>query len=57
MYIKDIDCTKDTPVVLGNVDQPIYGKGFRIRPKVEGKTVSILRKYTCRNYCHWKNMT
>lgn len=37
MYIKDIDCTKDTPVVLGNVDQPIYGKGIRIRPKVEGR--------------------
>ena len=37
MFIKDIDCTKDTPVILGRPDKPIYGKGMRIRPKVDGR--------------------
>ena len=37
MYIKDIDCTKETPVVLGSPDTPIYGKGIRIRPGVDGR--------------------
>lgn len=37
MYIKDIECTKDTPVILGCVDTPVYGKGRRIKPKVKGR--------------------
>lgn len=37
MFIKDIDCTKDTPVVLGRPDSPIYGKGVRIKPRVDGR--------------------
>lgn len=37
MFIKDIDCTKDTPVVLGKPDNPIYGKGIRIKPRVDGR--------------------
>ena len=37
MFIKDIDCTKDTPVVLGRADRPVYGKGIRITPRIEGR--------------------
>ena len=37
MFIKDIDCTKDTPVVLGRPDMSIYGKGVRIKPGVDGR--------------------
>ena len=33
-YIKDSDCTKDTPVVHGKPDTPIYGMGVRIKPRV-----------------------
>lgn len=31
-YIKDLDCTKDTPVIYGHEDAPIYGQGIRIKP-------------------------
>lgn len=27
-FIKDADCTKETPVRLGVPDAPIYGKGM-----------------------------
>ncbi|MCI9500653.1 MAG: phosphoadenosine phosphosulfate reductase family protein [Hungatella sp.] len=37
MFVKDKDCTKDTPVGLGRADSPIYGKGVRIRPGVDGR--------------------
>ena len=36
-YIKDSDCTKDTPVVHGKPDTPIYGMGARIKPRVPGR--------------------
>lgn len=36
-FIKDMDCTVDTPVVLGNQDTPVYGTGKRIKPRVEGR--------------------
>ena len=36
-YIKDSDCTKDTPVVHGKPDTPIYGTGARIKPRVPGR--------------------
>ena len=36
-FIKDADCTKDTPVVKGKPDTPIYGQGIGIRPSVLGR--------------------
>lgn len=35
--LKDSECTKDTPVVYGKQDLPMYGKGFRIKPKIPGR--------------------
>lgn len=35
--LKDRDCTIDTPVTLGKQDDPIYGKGIRIRPRIDGR--------------------
>lgn len=37
-YIKDGDCTKDTPVIRGKKDIPIYGTGKRIAPRMQGRT-------------------
>ena len=57
-YIKDSDCTKDTPVVHGKPDTPIYGMGARISQEFRGdKTPSISRAYTLTVYCLWKNTT
>lgn len=39
-FIKDADCTKDTPVRLGVPDAPIYGKGIKLKPRVDGRTDS-----------------
>ena len=39
-YIKDIDCTKDTPVILGIKDKPVYGTGYKVQPKVKGRVDS-----------------
>lgn len=36
-FIRDADCTKDTPVIYGKPDVPIYGTGKRIRPRVPGR--------------------
>ena len=36
-FIKDADCTKDTPLMYGELDTPIYGTGKRIVPRVEGR--------------------
>lgn len=36
-FIRDADCTKDTPVVYGKPDVPVYGTGKRIRPRVPGR--------------------
>lgn len=36
-YIKDKDCTRDTPVTMGLPETPIYGTGQRIQPKYPGK--------------------
>ena len=36
-YIKDSDCTKETPVIYGKPDDPIYGTGTRITPRVKGR--------------------
>ncbi len=39
-FIKDRDCTKDTPLMYGMEDVPIYGKGVSIHPRVPGRTDS-----------------
>lgn len=39
-YIKDLDCTKGTPVIYGHEDTPIYGTGKRIKPRVPGRRES-----------------
>ena len=37
-YLKDSQCTKDTPVKHGFPDESIYGKGVAIVPAVPGRT-------------------
>lgn len=37
IFVKDRDCTKDTPVDLGFEEQSIYGQGIRISPRVPGR--------------------
>lgn len=39
-FIRDVDCTKDTPVKYGKPDTSIYGKGIKIRPRIPGRTDS-----------------
>ena len=36
--MRDIDCTKDTPIRYGHKDMPIYGKGIKIKPRVPGRS-------------------
>lgn len=36
-FIKDSECTPDTPVILGKQEKPIYGNGVRLKPKVKGR--------------------
>lgn len=36
-YIKDMDCTKDTPVIHGRQDKPVYGTGIRLKPRIPGR--------------------
>ena len=36
-FIRDADCTKETPVISGKSDIPIYGMGKRICPRVSGR--------------------
>lgn len=36
-FIKDINCTKNTPIVLGHKDKPVYGTGAKIKPRIEGR--------------------
>lgn len=56
-FIKDADCTKETPVRLGVPDAPIYGKGIKLKPRVDVELIqSISRKSICRNFYHLKNM-
>ena len=43
-FIRDADCTKDTPVFHGRPDSPIYGTGKRIRPRVPGRRDSEYMK-------------
>lgn len=37
-YIKDTDCTRDTPVKFGFKPDRIYGKHMQIYPRVKGRT-------------------
>lgn len=39
-FIRDSDCSLLTPVKLGNPDEPIYGMGKHISPRVAGRTGS-----------------
>ncbi|NBJ00963.1 hypothetical protein D3Z62_12580 [Lachnospiraceae bacterium] len=43
-FIRDADCTKDTPVIHGRPDSPIYGTGKRIRSRVPGRRDSEYMK-------------
>ena len=43
-FIKDTDCTKDTPVVYGKPDKELYGIGRRIKPRVPGRDDSEYMK-------------
>lgn len=36
-YIRDSECTKDTPVKRGNPDVPVYGTGKLIYPNIDGR--------------------
>ncbi|WP_199714769.1 phosphoadenosine phosphosulfate reductase domain-containing protein [Roseburia sp. 1XD42-69] len=36
-FIKDADCTKDTPVIYGKEDAPIYGTGIKLKPRIPGR--------------------
>ena len=38
VYIKDTACTKETPIIYGNPDKPIYGSGKRIKPHILGRS-------------------
>ena len=37
MFMQDINSTRSTPVNLGSPDKAIYGKGFKIRPRIDGR--------------------
>lgn len=43
-FIKDMDCTKDTPVIHGKPDKPIYGTRKRIEPRIHGRDDSEYMK-------------
>ena len=36
-FIRDMDCTKDTPIMYGKKDCPIYGTGVKIKPRIPGR--------------------
>lgn len=36
-YIKDRDCTINTPVIFGGVQDNIYGKGIGVEPLIDGR--------------------
>lgn len=36
-YIKDSECTSQTPVVRGKQDTAVYGKGICIKPRIPGR--------------------
>ena len=48
-YIKDTECSRDTPVIWGKLSDRSYGTGKRIKPNIDGKHAT--------DYCHWRNTT
>jgi hypothetical protein len=44
LYFKDSECTIDTPVIMGHPDQPIYGTGYRIIPRIPGNQATEYQK-------------
>ena len=38
--LRDIDCTSDTPVMLGKRKRPIYGQGIPIEPQYPSKCIT-----------------
>lgn len=56
-FIKDSECTPDTPVILGKQEKPIYGDGVRLKPRVKVDVIqNILRKSIYLDYYRLKNM-
>lgn len=39
-FIRDMDCTKDTPIMYGKKDYPIYVTGAKIKPSLPGRNDS-----------------
>ncbi len=39
-FIKDSDCTIDTPIIYGKEDTPVYGHEKEIKPRLKGRTDS-----------------
>lgn len=63
-FIKDADCTKETPVKLGVPDAPIYGKGIKLKPNLinDGRLAGLIDWYSItdrtrnlRSNSHWDN--
>lgn len=44
-FIRDSDCTPNTPVVLGVQEKPIYGTGVKIKPRVQLRDTKSGREY------------
>ena len=40
IFLKDSDCTQDTPVIHGKQESPIYGQGIKLKPSVPGRNDS-----------------
>lgn len=45
-YIRDSDCTAETPVRFGQEPRAIYGKGIIIKPRVDGRRETKYEKKT-----------
>ena len=39
MFVSDKECTKDTPVIHGCPDKPIYGKGICLKAGMDGRCI------------------
>lgn len=37
MFIKDVDCTKETPIILGHPDKAVYGEKIKMKPRIGGR--------------------
>lgn len=55
---KDNYCSKDSPVIYGLPQTPIYGKDIKIVPRIPGKqTTPYERKTTYRSFCRRRSTT